>query len=56
MEDFAEAVIGKPGDGLNTEQRKLLRPLSASFLMNLQIAHELRESKPLVGSSRNIRS
>ncbi|KAJ5229183.1 hypothetical protein N7489_009891 [Penicillium chrysogenum] len=24
MEDFAEAVIGKPGDGLNTEQRKLL--------------------------------
>jgi ATP-binding cassette subfamily G (WHITE) protein 2 (PDR) len=24
MEDFAEAVVGVPGEGLNVEQRKLL--------------------------------
>lgn len=24
MEDFAEAVVGTPGEGLNVEQRKLL--------------------------------
>lgn len=24
MEDFAEAIVGSPGEGLNVEQRKLL--------------------------------